>query len=324
MNVLVVGSSVIDLFLKIDEKHTEISNGKVTLLLGDKIPSEIKTLGLGGNGANISVALTRLEIPTSFYTYLGNDPLSREIEEGLTREGVELLAKRGNIKNAPLHIILDLDSDRIILSHYEKADHDFDYELKGELDFIFLNSIADNWEKAYQKIINFSNENNIPLAFSPGSRQLDNLNDLVFGIIKKSKIFFSNKEEAIKILNIKNTIENMENIKNVLSGIKKLGPEVISITDGSNGAYAIDRNGNCFFIKALPCESSEKTGAGDAYAGAFFSSILLGNDVPTAMFWGALNANAVMQKVGAQNGLLTKKQLDKELESNNNLIAEPI
>src|SRR3989344_6044593 len=101
MHVLVIGSSVIDLFLSLD--------------LGDKIPSQISRSAVGGNGANVSVGLTKLEIPTTFYTYLGNDFFSREIESGLSSQGVELDIERHPESSSPLHIILDFPDDRVIL-----------------------------------------------------------------------------------------------------------------------------------------------------------------------------------------------------------------
>ncbi len=319
MHVLSVGSSVIDLFLSVDPAHVEIGNKKVTLNLGDKVPSDIKKLALGGNGANVAVGLTRLEVPTTFYTYLGSDILSREIEESLTKEGVALVAERGKLQNAPLHIILDFDSDRVILSHYEKADHGFSYSSRDNLDYIFLNSIAEPWEDAYQKVYDFAATNNIPFALSLGSRQLDDLNDLIYKMVKSTKIFFSNLEEAAIILKTEE-----KNIKKLLTGVKALGPEIVSITDGANGAYAIDANNNIFKINPAPSDGKEKTGAGDAYAAAFFAAIMHGAGVPKAMLWGTLNSAGVMEQIGAQTGLLSKKTLDERLANTNNLEAEEI
>ena len=42
------------------------------------------------------------------------------------------------------------------------------------------------------------------------------------------------------------------------------------------------------------------------------------------MNWGVLNAQSVMQQVGAQAGLLTLSKLDEQLKNDNNLMAEKI
>lgn len=320
MHVLVVGSSVIDLFLNLDSDHYKIQDKKILLDLGDKIPSSIKKTALGGNGANTSVGLTRLEIPTTFYTYLGDDFFSREIQEGLTREGVDLDVERHDETSSAVHIILDFPQDRIILSNYSKSKHNF-APSKDAFDWLFLTSIPDFWEDAYQKTLEFTKEHNIPLAFSPGTRQVEDKNDLVIDVVKSSKIYFSNREEAQKILDSEYSIQNT---KQLLLDVKKMGPEIASVTDGPNGAYAIDKNNNCYFIEPTPTQGHEKTGAGDAYASGFFASILQGNDVPTSMVWGCLNSGGVMQHIGAQSGLLTSKKLDEQIKEHNNLNAKKI
>lgn len=323
MHVLVLGSSVIDLFLTADSKFTKIIDRTVSFDLGAKIPTDIKLLALGGNGGNVSVGLTRLEVPTTFYTYLGKDILSREVEEGLSREGVELVIDKDRTATSPFSIIFDFDSDRIIFSHHQKGDYSFNFEKRVSFDFIYLTSVGESFTKAYEQILGFAKSNNIPIAFSPGVHQIENKNDLVNDVLKNSKIYFSNREEATRI-----TTDNEHlttDIKELLTKVKASGPEVVSITDGANGAYAADQNGNMYFIKPLETEeAAERTGAGDAYAAGFFASYLYGNDVPSSMKWGVLNAQAVMQKIGAQNGLLTKQELDELLKKNNNLEAQQI
>lgn len=321
MHVLVIGSSVIDLFLDVDSNFYKIANGNVEFALGDKIPADMKKLSLGGNGANVAVGLTRLEIPTTFYTYLGDDILSGEIQQGLTREGVNLKAEKHEQKSSSLSIIFGFDSDRIIFSHHETRDYTFNFDSEEKFDYVFLTSIGERWEKAYEQILEYVKRTSTPLAFSPGVHQLENMNDTIREIIKSSKIYFSNKDESKKVLGKTKSIDLVD-VKELLRGVKQMGPEIVSITDGANGAYAIDSTNQIFKIPPTPAQGHEKTGAGDAYAAAFFASILAGNNVETAMTWGGLNAGGVMEHVGAQTGLLTKTQLDERAKTNNNLKVE--
>src|SRR3989344_1441271 len=320
MHVLVVGTSVVYLFLNIDPDHVKNENGTVTFTLGDKVPSSIKKTAFGGNGANVSVGLTKLEIPTTFYTFLANDFFSREIQTGLASEGVKLEVEIHKDSTSPLHIVLDFPQDRVILANYSKNPHGFSPKNR-HYDFIYLTSIPEYWEEAYRKILDFAKENKIPIAFSPGTRQIEDKNDLVIDVIKSSKIYFSNKEEAMKISNIQ---DPKSNIKDLLLEIKKLGPEVVSITDGPRGAYAIDQENNCFYIVEAPTKGHEKTGAGDAYAAGFFASYLYGNNIPTSMKWGLAVSGSVMEHTGAQFGLLTRKGLDERLKTFDNLEAQSI
>jgi sugar/nucleoside kinase (ribokinase family) len=54
-----------------------------------------------------------------------------------------------------------------------------------------------------------------------------------------------------------------------------------------------------------------KTGAGDAFASAFLSAIILKKDIQTAMQWGTANSASVIQQIGAQKGLLNKVGIEK-------------
>lgn len=319
MHVLVVGSSVVDLFMTLDSEHFEVVDKKVQLELGDKIPSEIKKLALGGNGSNAAVGLTRLEIPTSFFTYLGGDILSQEITNSLSSEGVALLAQKDN-GTTSLNIIFDFETDRIIFTHHQKRQHNFTLQDKN-FDYVYLHSIGNPWEDAYRQVLDYVKSNNIPLAFSPGSAQIENINDVFEDVLKSSKIFFSNRQEAAKIAKIENPETD---IKEIIMAVKNLGPQIVSVTDGSDGAYAMDTDNNTYFIKPSPEKGVEKTGAGDSYASAFFAAMLHGQNLPTAMSWGVHNAESVMKQVGAQAGLLTKSQLDEELKKSDNLMARPL
>ena len=58
-----------------------------------------------------------------------------------------------------------------------------------------------------------------------------------------------------------------------------------------------------------------KTGAGDAYTAGFLAAVLNGQLIEEAMRWGALDGASVIQKIGAEEGLLTKLELEEKLET---------
>jgi ribokinase len=318
--VLVVGSSLIDLFLRPDESHSIITNDHVSLLLGDKVPTEIDKLSLGGNGANVSVGLARLGISTSFYTWLGNDILSTEIEHIIEKEGLELLTEEVRSGRSGLSVILNFGKDRIIFSHHETKNHVF-APPTIEPDLIYLTSVGDTWKEAYETVIEFAEQTNAPLAFSPGSKQIENVSDTIIKTLSKTTLLFVNKQEANSIL--KYVGEESENIKTILSNLSLLGPKIVSVTDGTKGAFAKNAENEFFQIAALANDNDiNKAGAGDAYASGFLTSYLLGNDIPTAMGWGSHNASSVMKKIGAQDGLLKENEMQSIL--NNDIIKGEI
>lgn len=322
MNVLVVGSSMIDLFLEVQDKtRIETLDDKLLLKLGDKIPVDIKKLTIGGNGANVSVGLKRLSSDITFYTFFGKDLFSREMEDILKKEGINLIAERVGEKSS-LSLIFDLNKDRIVFSHHERRNHSFNPREVNTPNFIYLTSIGDNWQKAYEQVLEYAGNNNIPIGVNPGSRQLEEKTDIVIKVIRNSEIIFLNKEEAKRILGWLNI--NKEEAKDLLGEFKKLGPKIVSITDGDNGAYALDSNENYYWIRQFGEDGVDKTGAGDAYASGFLAKYLHGGEVPECMRWGPANAFSVAGKYGAQEGLLTLDQMNEILKEHEDFKAEKI
>jgi len=323
MNTLTVGSSNIDLFLTThNSSHTPIVDNKVLLTLGDKIPTDIKSMSLGGNGANVSVGLARLGLTSQFYTYLGNDVLSLEIQNTIKNEGVALLIEKERGDSTSFSLIFDFDHDRVIFSHHPEKKYSFSYESSEPVDFIYLTSIGKEWREAYKKVLDFALSTKASLSFSPGSHQLKEIDDFFFEILKNSQSIFINKEEAQLILEQKGIRET--EITNILFSLQKLGPQLISITDGAEGAYALDTQQKAYHIEPIHIEKpAEKTGAGDSYAAGFIAAYLQGKPVPECMQWGMLNAHSVMQKIGAQKGLLTQNEMEEQMKTIE-IVAKPI
>ena len=62
-----------------------------------------------------------------------------------------------------------------------------------------------------------------------------------------------------------------------------------------------------------PAPPLDRTGAGDAFASTFVAALIKGNDIEGALQWAPINSMSVVQKVGAQAGLLSEKQIDHYL-----------
>ncbi|MBI3624186.1 carbohydrate kinase family protein, partial [Candidatus Saccharibacteria bacterium] len=106
-----------------------------------------------------------------------------------------------------------------------------------------------------------------------------------------------------------------DDLENLFQRLNQLGPKVLVITDGPRGAYASD--GESRFKMPLypdPAPPFERTGAGDAFSSTFVAAIMKGSNLEGALQWAPINAMSVVQKVGAQAGLLTEDQLGEYLQ----------
>ena len=122
-------------------------------------------------------------------------------------------------------------------------------------------------------------------------------------------MFFCNVEEAKTILNTEE-----RNVKVLMEIIAKLGPKKVIVTDGIKGAYAYD-GAESWFMPIYPHEPYERTGAGDAFASTVISALALGKPLEEALTWGPVNSMSVVQKIGAQEGLLTREKLEEYLKN---------
>ena len=97
-----------------------------------------------------------------------------------------------------------------------------------------------------------------------------------------------------------------------MTKIKNLGPKSVWITDGRKGAYFMDDTG--VYLMPLypdPRPPFERTGAGDAFASTFISALALGKTPEESARWAPVNSMSVVQSIGAQKGLLSRKEIEK-------------
>ncbi len=309
-DVVCVGSAKIDIFLSFLEENPYIHLKKdvkeLSVAYGQKIPVDRCSLQLGGNACNVSVGLAKLQIKTAIMAELGKDEFSQKIINGLKSENVNTDSLLQNPNNpSSFSVILSFQQERTIFSKHIERKHNFSFD-GIYTKCVYLTSLGQEWEKAYQLIEDFVKSSNTKLVFNPGTLQLLSGYQKIKNILALSDILFVNKEEAITILNIKNQISNSE----LLISLQKLGPKIVAITDGENGSFAVNEKGEFFTQAIVKTAIVEKTGAGDAYASGFLAAILLSLPIQTAMQWGTLNASATMAILGAQNGLLARKEIE--------------
>ena len=110
-----------------------------------------------------------------------------------------------------------------------------------------------------------------------------------------------------------NHVEAMEfrklkDMKGLLSYLGMLGPKIVVITDGANGAYALDGK-KYYFMKAKSKKVINTLGVGDAFGAGLTSALIYDKSIKEALAWGIKNSASVVGQIGAQAGLLTKAKM---------------
>ncbi|MEK7642468.1 MAG: carbohydrate kinase family protein [Patescibacteria group bacterium] len=306
-----VGDITTDAFIRLKEAevvHDEVRDkDKIVLAFGDKVPYEsVEVLSAVGNSANAAVAARRLGLSSSMVTNVGDDTNGAECTATLRKNGVDTsFIKVHKDKETNYHYVLWFKEDRTILVKHQE--YEYSFPDIGVPKWLYLSSIGENTLPYHKQIAEYLRKNqNVKLAFQPGTFQMKMGLEELADIYARTDIFFCNTDEARRIL--KKPEER--DPKNLLKEMHGVGPNVVVMTDGPKGAYAYDGYEG-FFMPPFPDPKPpfERTGAGDAFASTFTSAIALGRSLFDAFLWAPINSMSVVQEVGAQKGLLTQEKI---------------
>ena len=313
MDFLAVGDIVVDDFIRLKDAHVtcriDNTNCEICMRWGDKIPFEFaKLVPAVGNSANAAVSAARLGLNAGLRAYVGDDAHGQECLAQLLREGVDAtFVEKQAGKHTNYHYVLWFMSQRTILVKHEAFDYSVPPMPEGPK-WLYLSSLGENslpyhhmWAQQLKRWPATK------LAFQPGTYQMQFGTEALKDIYARADIVFCNKEESEKIL----SREAGADIKGLLEGMLSLGPTTVLITDDTRGAYCATQ-GKRYHVPRYPDprEPYEITGAGDAHASGTVAALALGLPLEQALLWGAANASAVLQKIGAQEGLLTRTEIE--------------
>lgn len=312
LDFIAVGDVVTDAFIRLKDAKVNCDvneeNCQISMRFGDKIPYESVTVVKGvGNSPNASVSASRLGLKTGLVTDLGDDEVGAEIVDYLRGENINtnyFSIHSGQKSN--YHYVLWYESDRTILVKHEHYKYKWPILNSDSVpQWLYLSSLGEGTEDYHQAIIEYLKAHEeVKLAFQPGTFQLKMGNNLK-EIYKRAEVVFMNVEEAKRLLNT-----DTGEIEKLLAELSNWGPELTVITDGPRGAY-LRKGSDNWFMPIYPdvAPPVERTGAGDAFASTFTAALALGRSPLEALTWAPINSMSVVQKVGAQEGLLSQKQL---------------
>jgi ribokinase len=328
MKVTCIGSSSKDIFFPISEgvvletPEDLLSQKKITFELGAKYHVEDRYEALGGCAVNVACGLAKLGLDASVYTKIGDDSLGQWVLDGLRKENVQtdLIQEEKNILSDLSVAIVDQKSGERTIFCNRDANENLEIipDKLSSADWIFVSALNGNekesWEENLDKIIE-AVSGKIKLVFNPGPENIKTNPQEVIKACKAVEILMVNKDEALEIVSNlgDDSGEKLNDEFFLIKELGKLGPNIITITDGMRGAWAYDGN---LFLHADPISAKpiETTGAGDAYSSGFIAAFLKGKSLEEALKWGIINSGNSVQFYGAHEGLLSENQIKKEIE----------
>ena len=318
-DVLSIGDIVTDDFIQLqdDQAWTYIDeHGKKVLAMefGTKLPFDHHdVVPAVGNASNAAVSFARLGLKTGFVTNIGGDQQGRDMIAVLEKEKVDHRFVRVNPgKKSNYHYVLRLGAERTILIKHEEYDYHWPSMKSSELPaWVYFSSISKNAIPYHDEVADWLDANpSVKLAFQPGTFQMEAGTERLKRLYQRSDMLILNREEAVTVGG-----GNHEDVHDLINKLHELGPKIVVVTDGPKGAYASDgQNRFKMPIYPDPAEPVDRTGAGDAFTSTFVAAIIKGNTIEGALQWAPINSMSVVQKVGAQAGLLSEPELEHYLQ----------
>ena len=331
-----IGDIVTDAFIRLQvaDEHVDHETREICMPFATKIPFESVTEVVAvGNCANAACAAARLGLSTALVSNQGDDEIGKKQRAKLVEEhvGDEFVKDHAGMKSN-YHYVLWYKDERTILVKHE----DYPYSMPGSHDggpdigepkWMYLTSLGSKSLDFHKQITEYLVAHpGINLAFQPGTFQIK-LGMQLAELYKRAKIFFCNVEEAREILGLAASAQGSgvptgdardKEVVELMKALRNLGPEIVCVTDGPNGAYAFDgRTSEAYYMPPYPDEGApvDRTGAGDAFASTFTCAIALGKSVPEALTWAPINSMSVVKYVGAREGLRSRPVLEARLAS---------
>lgn len=296
--VLVIGSINMDLVVNTDEIPG----------VGETVLGKSLFQNPGGKGANQAVAISKLGGKVSFLGMVGKDIFGEQSLESMKGAGVNT----ENIKKVDVSTgiaIINVDNggnNNIIVIPGANDRVDINY-LEGNIDIFKASDIV-----VFQLEIPLDTvKYGLEIAKELGKTTVLNpapAAELDDDILKNVDILIPNEHELKRITKME--ISDKASIVKASSLLIDKGVERVIVTLGESGVFYMDK----IKYKSFPSYSVEvvdTTAAGDSFIGGFVYSYIEDKSIEKAIEIGQKTAALCIQKVGAQNAMPIKEEIEK-------------
>jgi ribokinase len=345
--VLTIGSGIQDVFTKYDsvetlDFHTKEENfAYVCMRAGRKIELQDIEYHCGGGATNSAVSFARNGFEVESFFKIGNDVAGDFILDSLKKNNVSTAhVVRTNEKPTGQSFIIPGPHGNSAVLVYRGANITLKQEELPEdaiknADQLYITSLSGPTAPLFIAIAQMAKKHNVPVAANPGTSQLRAGADFLKEALHNINILILNSYEAellmtslmVKIPSINTPHSQDEDMPELLkkilgsastcftlqqffSTVHACGPDIIVVTNGSEGVYASDKN-SIYFHPSIKINIVSSTGAGDAFGSSFVAQLLNNESIEDALRTGIINSSSVIKHLGTQNGLLTNNELEK-------------
>lgn len=258
----------------------------------------------GGKGANQAVAMARLGADVAMFGCVGNDDNGKKLTAKLKGEGINtenIKVVEGVPTGLAIITVGENDNTIIVVSGANGCvDKTYIDSIKSELikyDMVVLQHEIPLETVHY--VIDICDKNGITTVLNPAPAA-----DVPKEIVEKVTYLTPNEHEAVLIFGKDSSTEEL----------LKTYPEKLVITQGSKGVTTCLKSGEILTVPSRKSKVVDTTGAGDTLNGAFAVRISNNNSIKDALIFANTAAGLSIEKMGAQGGMPTLKEVEAELE----------
>jgi len=297
-NILVIGSSNIDLIMKME-----------------RLPEKGETLtdcsflqAFGGKGANQAVSAARAGGNVTFVSSVGDDDFGTSMIKNYQNDKIntDFVFTAEGIASGSALIMVGGDGDNYITvapgANYHLRNHHIDgiIDVMKASDIIVLQYeiLTDTLEYILNKAADL--ELTTMLNFAPAKK----IDPYCLG---KVSILVVNETETQFLTGI--PAISPDNAPEAAKNLSKKGIETIIITLGINGSYVHSRNFSGI-VPAFKVNAVDATAAGDVYCGSLATALMEGRSLRESVRFSSAAAALCVTKLGAQPSAPTRKEID--------------
>ncbi|HTY39596.1 MAG TPA: carbohydrate kinase family protein [Candidatus Paceibacterota bacterium] len=330
-DVITIGTATRDVFLHSkgfrivhDPKHLKrlgFPTGEVqAFALGAKLEVDTPVFTVGGGAANAAVTFARQGFRTAALYKIGRaDNHGQAVLKDMKKEGVVSWAAFDAEKMTAYSVVLVAPTGQRTILNYRGASEDMAKsnvpfsKLKARWAYIVPGRIDLGVMLA---VIKRLRANGTKIAMNPSAHYLEMGASRLRPLLKHLDLISVNREEAAYLTGLPYAAE-----KKIFKWLDEWVSGIALMTDGPNGALVSDGK-RLYEVSALRARVVDTTGAGDAFGSAFVSALVREKPVSDGCYSEAAmreairralaNSTSVVEYIGAQPGILTKRQLSEK------------
>jgi len=290
--IAVVGSVNMDLSVRTPRVPTR----------GENLLAHGLNVGLGGKGANPSVAICRMGGHASFVGCVGDDGFGIQAREALEREGVDIrgLCVAEDDPTGVALIMVDDEGQNTILvaiganQALQAADVEAVLQrLDPQPDAIMVNFEIP--ESCVAAAVAFGDKRGITTVIDAGPPR-----PYAPSCYARASVLSPNRQEAEYMLGYQ--LSSPKTVERAACELRELGPLSVVIKLGEHGAYVLSKH-VAEVVPGYRVEAVDTTGAGDAFTAALTLGLARGQDILTATRFACAAGAVTVTRLGALDAM---------------------